>query len=57
MESDGSDDGFGRQKAEEAMEMGQGFDSEEEQDDLDDEEINQQPLSNPRSGDSDKKSG
>ena len=57
MESDGSDDGFGRQKAEEAMEMGQGFDSEEEQDDLDDEEINQQPLSNPRSGDSDKKGG
>ena len=39
MESE-SDDGFGRQKAEDALDMGNGFDSEEENDDLDDDEIN-----------------
>ena len=41
MESDdGSDDGFGRHKAEDALNMANGFDSEEEQDELEDEEIN-----------------
>ena len=50
MESGDSDDGFGRQDAEEALEMGQGFDSEEERNDQEeeDDEINNQPLSQPR---------
>jgi len=55
MESDGSDDGFGRQKAEDALDIGQGFDSEEEQDDLDDDEIENQPLSQPRAAADDEK--
>jgi len=49
MESeDNSDDGFGRQKAEDALDIGNGFDSEEEQDDIEDDDVNNQPLSQPR---------
>lgn len=40
-----SDDGFGRQKAEEALDIGNGFDSEDEGDLESDGEADNQPLS------------
>jgi len=47
MDSD-SDDGFGRQKADDALEVGEDFDSEDEQEDKSDGEMNHAPLSQPR---------